>query len=112
MNMHIALPEPEIEITLPETPEERAAREKRDAAARSRLWRGRVKLSAAVDRALVDAFLDLQAERGATPADITLRDVIRAGKARLVEAGLRPGEATAAIARRLQPDHPAAADPA
>jgi hypothetical protein len=94
---------------LPETPEARAAREKREAARRSREWRDRVRLNATVDRALVDAFVVLQEDLGSTPqapAPLTFRDVLRAGKAKLVEAGLAPADATAAIVRRIRPEQP------
>jgi len=99
------------EDLLPLTKAERDAKGARAGALRCAKWRRRVKERSAVDEALVDAFLALHRERrqGTETAPITLGDVMRRGRSRLVAFGADPTAAVAAIARRLQPENPIAA---
>lgn len=98
------------EDLLPLSDVEREAKARRDGALRCAKWRRRTKERALVDSALVDAFLALHRDRrqGTETAPLTIRDVTRRGHTRLVALGADPVSATAAIARRLQPENPLA----
>lgn len=93
------------DITPPRSPAARSAHERWEAARRTRAWRDRCRVRREVDWAIVTGLLDLEARRPDTErgAPITLRDVVREAKVKLVAIDYAPGDATIAIAARVSP---------
>jgi hypothetical protein len=93
------------DIAPPLTPAARSARERREAARRTREWRDRCRVRRDADWAIVTGLLDLEARRTASTVGgpIALRDVVREAKAVLVALDYAPADATAALAARVTP---------